>query len=206
MAKPSCSALLIAGVLTVSVAPYVKAAPTQAAAPKPSPLFAAYQRFCLTIRGEPAKALALAAAQGWLAPAPEDRLPLGALSMADGQQREVGPPGARLHLTVGHAADPAGLGLKPTPWGVCIVSSEVADPAAAPALAAWAGVPPTRGSNAGEGATLFVIAQNHDAPRRSAEGLADAEVQALVDRRQIVAVGSNMVGSSTILLYATPAP
>ncbi len=199
------AAASIASVLLSAGTSHANAA--QAARLEPSPLFAAYQRFCLAPAGDPTQALALATKAGWIAPAADDRLPLGALSMTDAQQRESGRAGERLRLSVGRAADPAGLGLRPAPWRVCIVISETVDAAAAAAVAAWAGVPPAQGSSTSEGgAALFVITLSPNGARRSAAGLSDAQIQALVDRRQIIAVGSNISGPNTVLLYAAPAP
>ena len=173
------------------------------AAPPDSPVFAAYRRLCLDTQADPAAVLAAAGTQGWTQTQGRDTLPLGALSMSDAEQRVVTIGARRLHLAVGHAQDPASLGLKAEPWRVCIVSATPVDPAAATALAALAAVAPAPGSTDASSA-LYIIADPQGAGRRSAAGLSDAALQALVESHRLLTLGAQTVGPISILLAAEP--
>ncbi|MHB8286768.1 MAG: hypothetical protein ACYDD1_19110 [Caulobacteraceae bacterium] len=171
--------------------------------PSPSPVFAAYQDLCLTSAGDPAKAMAAAHDAGWSIPPAADLLPLGALSMNDGQQFERKAGAVNLHLAIGHASDPAQLGADAAPWRVCVVSAEPADPQAGAALARWTGVAPTKDSDAAGGSLLFLLSGKPGA-WTSADGLDEAKTHALVQAHGLVAVGARTAGPLTILLYAAP--
>jgi hypothetical protein len=168
-----------------------------------SPVFAAYQDLCLASAGDPAKAMAAAHDAGWTIPPAADLLPLGALSMNDGQQFERKLGAQTLHLAIGHASDPAQLGASAAPWRVCVVSAEPADPQAGAALTRWAGVAPTKDSDPAGGQLLFLIAGEPGA-RTSADGLGEAKVHALIDAHDLIAAGARTAGPLTILLYAAP--
>ena len=166
--------------------------------------FAVYQSLCLRAEGDPARVLSVAQASGWTAPTPAEMLPLGDLSMADGQQRVESVGGRRLHLAVGHANDPAQLGAAAaTPWRVCILTQDPADGGAAQAMQAWAGVAPMQDADAEPGSALFVTT-GAGPNRRSVQGLSEAAVHALVQTGDITAMGVKTAGGSTILLYARP--
>lgn len=190
-------AVVIVASTTVVGAPAALAQPLDA-------LFATYRAMCLRSDGDPARVLAVAQASGWATPAPAEVLPLGDVSMADGQQRVKSMGGLRLNLAVGHASDPAQLGgASAAPWRVCILTQEPADAGAAPAMQAWAGVAPMQDADAAPGSALFVTT-GAGASRRSVQGLSDKALHALVQAGDIAAAGVKTAGASTILLYARP--
>lgn len=191
---------LAAIILVGAVNGQAYAAPSLAA---PSPVFAAYQDLCLTAAGDPARVMQSAHDAGWTIPPTADLLPLGALSMNDGQQFERKIGAQTLHLAIGHAVDPAQLGAGAQPWRVCVVSAEPADPLAGAALTRWAGVAPTKESDAAQGSLLFLLTGRPGA-WTSADGLGEAKTRALIDAHDIVAAGARMAGPLTILLYAAP--
>ena len=195
------AATLATIILAGAVNGQAHAAPSAA----PSPVFAAYQDLCLASAGDPAKAMAAAHDAGWSIPPAADLLPLGALSMNDGQQFERKLGAQTLHLAIGHASDPAQLGADVAPWRVCVVSAEPADPQVGAALTRWAGVAPTKDSDAAGGSLLFLLSGKPGA-WTSADGLGEARTHALVQAHDLVAVGARTAGPLTILLYAAPGP
>jgi hypothetical protein len=191
---------LAAIILVGAVNGQAYAAPSPAA---PSPVFAAYQDLCLTAAGDPARVMTLAHAAGWTLPPTADLLPLGALSMNDGQQFERQLGARTLHLAIGHATDPAQLGAGAQPWRVCVVSAEPADPEAGAALTRWAGVAPGKAADAAQGSLLFLL-RGRPGAWTSADGLGGPQTRTLIDAHDIVAVGARTAGPLTILLYAAP--